>query len=283
MNIKINSKGKTIIVVVAVLLLGAALLGVVIQLRSLMSDEEGLKDFGGETLVALDFNEGTIETVAENQGYDVSYGFIQGKVGSFSDMNGSFEYSVPAGSYSNLDPFVRFDNSRINLDEYSVLAMDFDVKVSNLGNSVVYFSIDFRKDSSVVFNNAQLRIQYGKLYSYNQNTGISSEICTLESESNHITYISSHEKTLVYVNGRFVYETVCAYSDGTLYCQGFRMGILAGGGYNTNLTVSLDNLVVNKFAPDYNGSIQKLFSNPDVLLKKNSDTIFGGAFKWPEE
>ena len=288
MNIKINSKAKTIIVVVTVLLLGAALLGVVMQLRSLMSaEEESLKEFGGKTVLAVDFDKPSDVNNVSGIYTNLSYGKVTAKVGSFTEGNGSFVYTIPANSSntgSGNDPFVNFDmgGSKVYLNEYSVYMMDFDINILSDSGCMVYFNIDYRNSSGAGLSDqaAQLVYQNGKFY---LNSSSKIEVGECDGNTFHVTYVVNHEKTLIYINGKLLVKAARSYMDGTEYAQGFRMGMLDCLNKSTDLKVALDNVVINKFAPDYDGAIQKLFSVPDVFLKKNSDTIFGGAFVWPEE
>ncbi len=277
--IKENKSGKVkgIIIAVAVVLLLALLGSIGLRLYELLNVEE-LKPFGGETILNLTFDEPTKTDTVKGDLHKVDYGEINVKVGSFDDTNGEFVYNIKAGS-SSVDPYVHFDNEPTKLTDYSVMTMDFDVSFSGLGNSIIYFNFDFRNDNgNGIANNAQLRLGNGMFKKYNQVANVTVDICPIENDSFHVTYMMSHEKTLVYIDGRLIFETECPYSDGATVCKGFRMGILPNGGYTEDLSVSVDNLLINKFAPDYDGAINKLFAHPDTLLKKNTDTIFGGTF-----
>lgn len=285
-------KGKTriIVYVTVLLLLGAALLGVVMQLRSLMSDEEGSKTFGGKTVFALDFNSSSeINSVSDIQ-TTLDYGHVMAKVGTFTEGNGSFIYNIPANSVSKApngqaDPYVHFAFGQydVKLDDFSAYMLDFDVHIAKYNGCLIYFNVDYRSSITTggyTDTNSQLCYINGKFY---LNSSSKQYVGDAESDTFHITYIINHEKTLIYVDGKLLAETVRSYIDGAETAKGFRMGVLGAAGKAQDMQIVLDNVVINKFAPDYNGSIQKLFSNPDVLLKNNSDTIFGGAFVWPEE
>ena len=244
-------------------------------------------EFGGETVLAVDFDEPSVENSTSGYVTTLSYGNVCAKVGTFTEGNGSFVYTVPANSVNTgngSDPYVNFafDKSKVYLNEFSAYSMDFDIHIIEDNGASVYFNIDYRNASGSGLSNsdAQLIYQSGKLYlSYSTKT----YIADCEGNTFHVTYIVNHEKTLIYVNGKFLCETACSYKDGAEYATGFRMGILGALFKSSDIKIALDNVLINKFAPDYKGDIHKLFANPDKPLKKNSDTIFGGAFVWPEE
>ena len=285
---KFLKKNKKLIIAFVIIstLLELLLVGVVMNLVKL-GDEVAAEEFGGETVLAVDFDKPSAVKNTSGINTDLSYGKVCAKVGTFTEGNGSFVYSVPKNTVNNgngTDPYVNFafDKSKVYLDEFSVYTMDFDFRVVKDNGSYVYFNIDYRNSNGSGLSNgeAQLVYQNGKLYlTYPTLT----YIADCESDTFHITYVVNHEKTLIYINGKFLCEAPRSYNDGAEYATGFRMGIIGALDKSSDLEIALDNVVVNKFAPDYKGNIQKLFSNPDKLLKKNSDTIFGGAFKWPEE
>ena len=287
MNIKINSKAKTIIVVVTVLLLGAALLGVLMHLRSLMSEEEGLKDFGGKTVLKVDFDSPSATNSINSSLTTLDYGSVNAKVGSLTEGNGSFVYTIPSNSSdigNGNDPYVNFDmgSSKIYFDEYSVYMMDFDVNIVSDSGCKLYFNIDYRNSNNNGLSNRDAQLVYHNGY-FCLDVRNTTEVGKCDGKSFHVTYVVNHEKSLIYIDGKLLCETARSYKDGAEYAQGFRMGMVDCLNKSSDFKVVLDNLIINKFAPDYNGAIHKLFAVPDTLLKNNSDTIFGGAFKWSEE
>ena len=286
MNFKINNKAKTVAVILAVVLLGAALLGVMMQLRSLMNVEKAA-DFGGETVLKVDFDSPSATNSINGSLTTLDYGSVNAKVGSFTEGNGSFVYTIPSNSSdigNGNDPYVNFDmgDSKIYFDEYSVYIMDFDVNIVSDSGCKLYFNIDYRNDNGDGLSNRDAQLVYHNGY-FCLDTQNITEVGKCDGKSFHVTYVVNHEKSLIYIDGKLLCETARSYKDGAEYSQGFRMGMVDCLNKSSDFKVELDNLIINKFAPDYNGAIQKLFARPDVLLKKNTDTIFGGTFKWEDE
>lgn len=273
-----KTKSKIIIIAVSAVLLLAMLGGVLMQTLSLL--EEDPAPFGGKTVVYQDFSKASnYSSITAGGYYDKEYfGLVNCKVGTYSLQNESFRYYIPAGSVSS-DPYVNVDFGNYPISEISVAMLDFDVKLADITDkySQIYFNIEYRDGGTP--SKAQLVYKGGKFY-LGLNSSNPIEECT-EKEF-HLTFVSNSEKTLIYVDGRFLCETVCSYNPGAYKLTGFRMGIL-NSNVDTPIEMYVDNILVNTFAKDYKGNINKLFAKPDQFLKKNSDTIFGGTFEWPEE
>lgn len=291
---KFLKKNKKLIIAFMIIstLLELLLVGVVMNLVKL-GDEVAVEEFGGETVLALDFEKPSSQKQVSDLLTRLEYGEAFMKVGSFSEGNGSFKYYVPAKTPvpthgAGNDSHVRFGKFGLATDDFSVITMDFDVKIISDGGAKASFNLDVREklpDGSIPGrNNANSRVVYQdgvfKLEALDGN------VFTYEGKQAHFTYVINHEKTLIYIDGKLFSEAGRMYEDGEGGVKtfvGFRMAITNCINKPEDITIVVDNIVVNKFAPDYTGNIHKLFANPDKHLKKNSDTIFGGTFKWPEE
>ncbi len=280
---KTENKIKAVVVSVAFVLLSLLLVGIFFQLRALSSNSS--EEFGGETVLYVDFDKPSSVKTVSGFRVKLDYGILYRKLGSFTEGDGTFTYTIPANSAdtgNGVDPCMNFDFGKTSIDSYSVMTMDFDVEICSDSGASLYFNCDFRDENNTGYSNTDAQLVYcnGKLY---LNSSKMKEIDKCESDTFHITYIINDEKTLIYLDGRFLCEAPCSYNAGATGFTGFRMGILNTTEKSSDFVVALDNLVINKFDVDYTGNIQKLFANPDVLLKKNSDTIFGGAFKCEKE
>lgn len=280
---KTKNKVKAVVVLTAFVLLSALLVGIGVQLRALSSDS--LAEFGGETVLYADFDKpSSVKTVTGIHVY-LDYGELYQKLGSFTEGNGAFVYTVPANSVNlgyGVDPCMNFDFGDTQISEYSVMTMDFDIDVRSESGAELYFNCDYRDESNTGYSNLDAQLVYvnGRFY---LNAGSPKYVGECESNKFHVTYIVNDEKTLIYIDGRFLCEAPRSYNNGATKFTGFRMGMLQATYKSSDFVVALDNLVINKFGVDYNGNIHKLFANPDVLLKKNSDTVFGGSFVWEKE
>ena len=131
---KVKIKFKPWIVILAAILLLSTLFGLIMQLRGFTLLFDTSDEFGGETVLAVDFDEPSVENSTSGYVTTLSYGNVCAKVGTFTEGNGSFVYTVPANSVNTgngSDPYVNFafDKSKVYLNEFSAYSMDFDIHI----------------------------------------------------------------------------------------------------------------------------------------------------------
>lgn len=285
---KVKIKFKPWIVILAAILLLSTLFGLIMQIRGFTLLFDSSDTFGGQTLLLEDFNKPSAKNNVNGVNTALDYGLATMKTANFTEGNGSFTLTVPANTSGRTDGIgsdniLKLNAFNLSTNDFSVITMDFDVDIISDSGARILFNFDVR-EGTVGRNNVNSRIAYEngvfKLEALN------GDVFTYEGKKAHFTYVINHEKTLIYIDGKLFSETGRMYDDGNggeKLFQAFIMNVNNCTDKSVDLLVSIDNVVINKFAPDYDGAINKLFKNPDKPLKKNSDTIFGGAFVWPEE
>lgn len=237
--------------------------------------------FGGTTVLNYDFSE-EFKPTSEKWRYTDS-----GKSGYFDEC-GISSIDIQTGGDNEDLRFVLGDaigrdvgvyvilnhqpGTEVKLSNTSVITYDFDVDVSlfDISNKIV-FQPALRNSNGRV-DVPRLAFTNNKFINYSTNEEF---ICN---KSNfHITCMIYERDIYYFVDGVYMTKIQLSSSYSSIdLTRGFWIEVEYKPTSSHNIC-SFDNFIMNRFAPDYNGAIMRVFDNLYINLKKNSDTVLGGC------